>query len=71
MNYRVVQPWGPNRAKEATLISEHATVADAFAEIDRLRAQMTRTGTPASSRDAVELIVVDGSGRIVQRSEAQ
>jgi hypothetical protein len=70
MPYRVVQPWGPNRTVEATLISEHATAAEAFAEIDRLRVQMVRTGTPASSRDAVELIVVDGSGRIVQRPEA-
>lgn len=42
--YRIVQPWGRDRTGEATLISEHATAAEAFAEIDRLSAQMMRTG---------------------------
>ena len=64
MSYRVVQPWGEDRAHEATLISEHATVADAFAEIDRLSAQMVRTGAPSN---AVEFVVVDDASRIVQR----
>jgi hypothetical protein len=65
--YRIVQPYGRNRAREATLISEHATAADAFAEIDRLSARMVRGGAPSS---AIELIVVDPEGRIVQRPEA-
>ena len=67
MPYRVVRPFGRNRARESTMISEHATAADAFAEIDRLSAQMVRTGAPA---DAVEFIVVDEAGRIIQRPEA-
>lgn len=33
-----------DRAREATIVSEHATAAEAFAEIDRLAAQMVRTG---------------------------
>ena len=37
--YRVVQRWGPCKGRQATLISEHATVAEAFAAIDRLTAQ--------------------------------
>jgi hypothetical protein len=49
--FRVVQPWGPDKARQATLISEHATAAEAFAEIDRLSAEMVRTGAPS---DAVE-----------------
>lgn len=49
--FRIVQPWGPDRARQATLISEHATAAEAFREIDRLAAQMIRTGAPS---DAVE-----------------
>ncbi len=64
--YRSVQPWGRDRAREATLISEHATAADAFAEIDRLSVQMVRTGAPS---DAVELIVVDAAGGTVLRPD--
>jgi hypothetical protein len=64
---RVVQPWRRERAREATLISEHATPADAFAEIDRLSARMVRTGAPS---DAVELILVDAAGEVVPRPGA-
>lgn len=46
------------------MIGEHLTVAEAFAEIDRLSAQMVRTGAPS---DAVELLVVDATGRAVSR----
>jgi hypothetical protein len=56
VSYRAVQPWGRDKAQEATLISDHATAAEAFAEIDQFSAQMVRTGAPG---DAVELIVVD------------
>jgi hypothetical protein len=65
--YRIAQPVGDDRAREATLISEHVTAAEAFAEIDRLSAQMVGTGAPSN---AIELIVVDDSGRIVQPPEA-
>lgn len=43
-SYRVMQPWGPARGRQATLISEQATAADAFNAIDRLSAEMVRTG---------------------------
>ena len=33
---RIVQPYGRDKAREATLINEHATAAEAFAQIDRL-----------------------------------
>ena len=56
MSCRIVQPFGGDKAREATLLSEHATVAEAFAEIDRLSAQMVRTGAPSN---AIEVIVVD------------
>ena len=62
--YRVVQPWGPGKGRQATLQSEHRTIAEAFAAIDAMRAQMTRTGTPT---EAIELIVVDDDGRQVRR----
>jgi hypothetical protein len=62
--YRVVQPYGRDKAREATIISEHATAAEAFAEIDRLSAQMVRTGVRS---EAIELIVIEASGRVVPR----
>lgn len=62
--FRVVQPWGPDMARQSTLISEHVSAALAFAEIDRLAEQMRRTGAPT---DAVELVVVDASNRVVAR----
>ena len=68
MAYRIVQPYGRDKAREATIISEHSTATEAFAEIDRLPAQMIRTGAPG---DAIELLVVDDAGRIVQRPGAQ
>ena len=42
--FRIVQPYGPDKGRQATIISEHASAAEAFAEIDRLSAQMVRTG---------------------------
>lgn len=65
--YRVVQPWGRDRAREATEVSAHATVAAAFAAIDRMAAQMVRTGAPS---DSIELIVIDPHYRILQRPES-
>ncbi len=50
------------------MLSQHVTVAEAFAELDRLSAQMVRTGAPS---DAVELIVVDQDDRIVKRPGVQ
>jgi hypothetical protein len=46
----------PDKTRQATLISEHSTAVEASREIDRLAAQMVRTGAP---NDAVELVVVD------------
>jgi hypothetical protein len=65
--YRVVQPWGKDRAQQATVVSTHLTPDAAFAEIDRLATQMVRTGSPSN---AVELIVVDPLFRLVRRPES-
>jgi hypothetical protein len=62
--YRVAQPYGRDPARESTTLSEHPTVADAFAEIDRLAGQMARTGAPS---DAITLVVLDGAGCVVSR----
>ena len=61
-----MQPWGPHKGRQAELISEHQSVAAAFAEIDRLSAEMVRTGAPS---DAIELVVVDAADQIVPRPD--
>ena len=67
MTYRVVQPWGSDKGRQATLISQHATALEAFAALDHLSAEMVRTGAPS---DAVELLVVDAADQIVPRPGA-
>jgi hypothetical protein len=65
--YRVVQPWGRDKARQATVVSEHHTPKAAFSAIDRVAALAARTGT---STDHLELLVVDDQGRIVRRPDA-
>jgi hypothetical protein len=62
--YRVVQSYGRDIGREATTITEHRSIADAFAEIDRLADEMARKGARS---DFVRLIVVDDNGEIVPR----
>ena len=64
--YRVVQPIGRLRW-ESRLVSEHVSVAAAYAEIDRMAEQMVRTGAPSN---AIELFVVDQEWRRVRRPNA-
>lgn len=64
VKYRIVQPYGRDVARESTLISEHATSAEAFAEIGRLAAQMARTG---ARPDTVTFVVIDASGAVLAR----
>jgi hypothetical protein len=59
--FRVVQPYGKNKARESTIISEHATAAEAFAEIDRLSSEMVRTGAPS---DAIEFTLLSDMERL-------
>jgi hypothetical protein len=58
---------GRTKARQATLQSEHATVADAFAALDAISVKMMRTGTPIN---AIELVIVDENGRRVERSDS-
>ncbi len=62
--YRVVQPWGPDKVRQTTVISEHHTVAGAFEEIDSFADRMMKNGVPS---DAVELIVLDAQDKVVAR----
>ncbi len=49
--FRVMQPWGPHKGRQASLISEHPTALEAFDAIDQLSGEMVRTGAPS---DAIE-----------------
>jgi hypothetical protein len=63
--YKIVQPWGPDRARQSTLVSDgYASETEVFAELDRLQERMRRSGV---SVDFVELIVVDNVDRIRAR----
>ena len=65
--YRVVQPWGRDRAMQSTVISEHSSAAQAVAEIDAIAERMVSMGSPSN---AVELIVIDPECRICNRPES-
>ena len=65
--YRVVQPWGPDKVRQTTVISEHHTIEGAFEEIDGFAHQMIRSGVFGN---AVELFVLDAQDRVVARPNA-
>jgi hypothetical protein len=65
--WRVVQPWGPDTGRQATLPREHATITEAFAGLDALADRMQRTGAPS---DAIEVVVVDEAHQIISRPGA-
>jgi hypothetical protein len=65
--YRVVQPWGRDKARQATVVSQHHTSKAAFSAIDRVAALAARNGTDAGH---LELLVVDDEGRIMRRPDA-
>ena len=67
MPYRVVQPWGKDRAREATEISTWASIEQAFADVDRYAARTVSNGLPG---DYIELLVIDDDGREVARPGA-
>jgi hypothetical protein len=64
--FRVVQPWGPDKGRQATIISEHPTTEDAFEALERIARQAERT---SGRIEAIERIVVDGYGRILARPD--
>ena len=56
MTYLLVQPWGRDTYRQAGPISSHATVEEAYAELDRIAAKLARDDLP---EDTLELYVVD------------
>ena len=68
MPFYVVQPWGRDRYRQATVTSIHDTVADAYARLDAISATLQRAGAPP---DTLELYVVDTERQPVTRPGVQ
>ncbi len=64
MPYSIVQPWGRDRYRQATVQSVHDTVDDAYARLDAIAEKLQRDGAP---RDYLELYVVDEQRQPVRR----
>ena len=56
MTFYLVQPWGRDRYRQATVQSIHDTVEDAYARLDAIAEKLQRDGAPP---DYLELYVVD------------
>jgi hypothetical protein len=56
--FYIVQPYasGPDRARQATIVSTHETVEAAYAELDKIAARLNGHGLAGDVR---ELLVVD------------
>ena len=68
MPYNLVQPWGRDRYRQASVTSVHDTVDDAYAQLDTIAEQLERDGTPP---DYLELYVVDAERQPVARPGVQ
>ncbi len=68
MPFYLVQPWGRDRYRQATVLSIHATVDDAYARLDAIAEKLQRDGTPS---DFLELYVVDAQRQPVTRPGVQ
>jgi hypothetical protein len=67
-SFYIVQPYGPDRGRQATIVSTHESIEAAYAELDRIAARQNGHGLAG---DVVELIVVDDDRRRIARPSAQ
>ena len=68
MPYSIVQPWGRDRYRQATVQSIHDTVDDAYVRLDAIAEKLRRDGAP---RDYLELYGVDAERQPVARPGVQ
>ena len=68
MPFHLVQPWGRDRYRQATVQSIHDTVDEAYAWLDAIAEKLQRDGAPS---DYLELYVVDEQRQPVARPGAQ
>ncbi len=68
MPYHIVQTWGSDSYRHATVLSTHDTVDDAYARLDEIAETLQRDGAPP---DYLELYVVDEQRQPVARPGVQ
>ena len=54
--FHLVQPWGDDKYSQATIVSTHATVAEAYAALDRIGEKLHQDEAPEGT---LEIYVVD------------
>ena len=67
MTYHLVQPWGRDTYRQATVLGSHATAKEAYAQLDSIAAKLARDAVP---EDYFEIYVVDGQRQPVPRPDA-
>ncbi len=67
MRYCVVQPWGRDKYREASIVSLHQTPEEAYDELDLLVEVMSRS---RGSGDRFDAYVVDEQRQAVPRPAA-
>ena len=63
----LVQPYGRDRYREATVVEIHPTVEAAYAALDRIAETLRRNSTA----EGIEIYVVDEEPHLVARPGAQ
>ncbi len=66
--FHLVQPWGDDKYSQATIVSTHTTVAEAYAELDRIGEKLHQDEAPEGT---LEIYVVDEGRQPVSRPGAQ
>ena len=68
MPYYLVQPWGLDRFRDATVVGIHETVADAYDRLDDIAEKLQRDSAPDGY---LEMYVVDEERQPVIRPGVQ
>ncbi len=66
--FHLVQPWGDDKYSQATIVSTHATVAEAYAALDRIGEKLHQDEAPEGT---LEIYVVDEGRQPVPRPGVQ
>ncbi len=66
--FHLVQPWGDDKYREATIRSTYGTVAGAYAALDRIGEKLHQDEAPEGT---LEIYVVDDGRQPVPRPGAQ
>ena len=67
MPFHLVQPWGRDTYRQATVMSIHATIEKAYARLDAIAEKLAQDELP---KDTLELHVVDEKREPVPRPGA-